>query len=140
MVTHASQLLLVGGTGDGAQDGALQGQRADLGVEGARVRRGDIGQRRLRGQHAPDVVQAHPELAQRAQQPRPRDRLGPVQPVARFRARRLGQHADIGVETQCPHRQSGASGELADRHAFHLQASTRWRVKRLASLVVRLAQ
>jgi hypothetical protein len=93
------------------------------------VGRGDVVQRRLARQHALDLVQPHSELAQRAHQARPGDRIGTEEPVARFAAPGLGQHAGVGVEAQRPDRHPGAEGELADRHAHHCAASTRWRVK-----------
>jgi hypothetical protein len=128
-VGHALELLWVGGSGDDAEHAALEAQGADLGVEGARVGRGDVGQRRLLGQHALDVVQAHAELPECAHEPRPCDGLRPEEPVARLGAPGLGQHAFIRVEAEPAHGEPGARRELADRHAVHVAASTGWRVK-----------
>jgi hypothetical protein len=131
-IGHALQPLWVGGSGNSTQHGALKTQRPDLSVNGEHVRRGDVGQRRICGQHALDIVQPDAEIPQRPDEPRPRDGVRPEQAIARLGAAGLGKHARIRVEPQPPHRDSGARGELADGHIRQLGASTEWRVNNYA--------
>jgi len=67
-------------------DRTLRAQRADPGVDDADVRRGDVLDRALAFEHESDVVEAEPELAQRAHQVEPGDGRGVVAAVVAARA------------------------------------------------------
>ena len=77
-LVHGLHLLWVAGSsGDRPQHRALDAQHPDLGVDRRRVGGGDVGDRELPLEHAPDGREIDPELAQRPHQAEPRERVGP---------------------------------------------------------------
>jgi hypothetical protein len=112
-----------------------QTQRPDLHTERRRVRCGDLGQRGLPRQYAPDRGQINIQLAQRSNQLQASQGIHVVQAVTSRAVTGRRNDPPIGIEPNGLHRQSGPRSQSADReevlvvHDHKAALSPLWRLK-----------